>query len=87
MFPGMLVFYDDWFSGCVFLALALEALTPVLIGHYVIMIIAGIMREMAPIPFSRSVHVLILFSNLMLLREELGVCLSGRSLAHNVCSP
>lgn len=36
---------------------------------------------------SRSTHVLILFSNLMLLREELGVDLSGRPLAHNVWSP
>lgn len=57
---------------------------PVLIGHYEIMIITGIMKEMAPIPFSRSAQVLVLFSNLMLLREELGVHLNGRPLAHNV---
>lgn len=57
---------------------------PVLLGHYEIMIIIVIMKEMAPIPFSRSVHVLILFSNLMLLTEELGVCLSARPLAHSV---
>lgn len=57
---------------------------PVFIGHCEIMKITVIVKEMAPVPVSRSTHVLILFSNLMLLREELGVHLSGRPLAHNV---
>lgn len=79
----MLVFYDERFSeyGC--LALALKAVTPVQIGHYEIMIIIVIMKAIVPITFSRSVHV-ILFSNLTLLREDLGVYLRGRRSAHHV---
>lgn len=83
-FPGCWCFMMNGFHDVSSWLSLWRLLMSVLRGHYEIMIITVIMKEIAPLPFSRSVHVLILFSNLMLLREELGVCLSGRPLAHSV---